>query len=116
MSEINVTPMVDVMLVPYCFYGHCASFDRRCSGRFAKNSCKSDGGKDEPLVVTINKNGDIFFRTQTDLDQLAPAFGDISESAGRSNFVRGDQTIPYGMIMSVIGKLNDPALKGCFDY
>ena len=114
MSEINVTPMVDVMLVLLIVFMVTAPLlTVGVPVDLPKTAANQIGGKDEPLVVTINKNGDIFLQdSKLDLDQLAPRLLAISQNRRDARiFVRGDQTIPYGTIMSVIGKLNGSGFK-----
>ena len=114
MSEINVTPMVDVMLVLLIVFMVTAPLlTVGVPVDLPKTAANQIGGKDEPLVVTINKNSDIFLQdSKLDLDQLAPRLLAISQNRRDARiFVRGDQTIPYGTIMSVIGKLNGSGFK-----
>ena len=114
MSEINVTPMVDVMLVLLIVFMVTAPLlTVGVPVDLPKTAANQIGGKDEPLVVTINKNSDIFLQdSKLDLDQLAPRLLAISQNRRDARiFVRGDQTIPYGKIMSVIGKLNGSGFK-----
>ena len=114
MSEINVTPMVDVMLVLLIVFMVTAPLlTVGVPVDLPKTAANQIGGKDEPLVVTINKNGDIFLQdSKLELDQLAPRLLAISQNRRDARiFVRGDQTIPYGTIMLVIGKLNGSGFK-----
>lgn len=114
MSEINVTPMVDVMLVLLIVFMVTAPLlTVGVPVDLPKTAANQIGGKDEPLVVTVNKNGDIFLQdSKLQLDQLAPRLLAISQNRRDARiFVRGDQTIPYGTIMSVIGKLNGSGFK-----
>ena len=114
MSEINVTPMVDVMLVLLIVFMVTAPLlTVGVPVDLPKTAANQIGGQDEPLVVTINKNGDIFLQdSKLELDQLAPRLLAISKNRQDARiFLRGDQTISYGTIMSVMGKLNGSGFK-----
>ena len=114
MSEINVTPMVDVMLVLLIVFMVTAPLlTVGVPVDLPKTAANQIGGKDEPLVVTINKNGDIFLQdSKLELDQLVPRLLAISQNRRDARiFLRGDRTVSYGMIMSVMGKLNGSGLK-----
>ena len=109
MSEINVTPLVDVMLVllivfmvtaPLLTVGVPVDLPKTDANRIV--------GQDEPLVISVNKKGGLFLQdTEIKLDQLVPRLTAITQNRkGARIFLRGDKNIAYGQVMSVMGALN----------
>ena len=109
MSEINVTPLVDVMLVllivfmvtaPLLTVGVPVDLPKTAANRVL--------GQDEPLVISVNKMGGLFLQdTEIKLDQLVPRLTAITQNRkGARIFLRGDKNIAYGQVMSVMGALN----------
>lgn len=109
MSEINVTPMVDVMLVLLIVFMVTAPL---MTVGVPVDLPKSDAGvlsgQDEPLVVSINANGEVFLQeTQIQLAELAPRLVAISGNNPEARiFIRGDQAINYGRIMDVMSLIS----------
>ena len=63
---------------------------------------------DEPLEITISKNGDIFIQeTEIELEELVPKLTAItSNKLDTKIYVRGDAIIDYGRVMRVLGELS----------
>ncbi|MBI6628615.1 protein TolR [Pontibaca salina] len=110
MSEINVTPFVDVMLVlliifmvaaPLLTVGVPVDLPKT-----AANALPSDS--EEPLTVTLTASGEIQIQTTaTPRDQLIPKLRAIAaERGGKQIFLRADGAIPYQDVMQVMGALN----------
>jgi len=108
MAEINVTPMVDVMLVlliifmvtaPLLTSGVPVDLPKTNSGQLK--------GDDQPLSVSIDKKGRIFLQeTEVQLDELAPRLKAITAAKPDTRiFVKGDAGIDYGRVMEVMGQL-----------
>jgi biopolymer transport protein TolR len=109
MSEINVTPMVDVMLVLLVIFMVTAPLlTVGVQVDLPKTQAAVIPGKDEPLAVTVNKDGNIFLQeTEIDLDALAPRLLAITNNNPEVRiFVRGDQAINYGRVMAVMSTIN----------
>ena len=109
MSEINVTPLVDVMLVllivfmvtaPLLTVGVAVDLPETAANRIV--------GQDEPLVITVNNEGKLFLQdTEIELDKLVPRLSAITQNSKDARiFLRGDETITYGQVMVVMGALN----------
>ncbi len=109
MSEINVTPMVDVMLVllvvfmitaPLMTVGVPVDLPQTAASRMV--------GQDEPLVISVNAEGVLFLQdTEVSLDQLVPRLTAITAAKRTTRiFLRGDRSIAYGQVMQVMGTLN----------
>ena len=109
MSEINVTPMVDVMLVllvvfmvsaPLMTVGVPVDLPQTDAAQMV--------GHDEPLVVSVNAKGEVFLQeTRITLEQLVPRLVAITQNKKDTRiFVRGDKAIAYGQVMEVMGTVN----------
>ena len=109
MSEINVTPMVDVMLVllvvfmvtaPLLTVGVPVDLPKTEASRIV--------GQDEPLVITVRADGTVYLQdTEIAMEQLIPRLAAITGNRTDTRiFVRGDRAIPYGQVMEVMGSVN----------
>jgi biopolymer transport protein TolR len=106
MSDINVTPMVDVMLVLLVIFMITAPLlTAGVHVDLPKTSAAAVQGQDEPIAVTIDRRGRIFIQeSEVTLDTLAPRLSAVTlNNRDIRVFVRGDQGIAYGQVMSVIG-------------
>ena len=110
MSEINVTPLVDVMLVLLVIFMITAPLlTAGVQVDLPKTSAAAVQGQDEPVSVSIDRRGRLFVQeTEVNgLDALAPRLAAITENNHDVRvFVRGDQGIPYGQVMAVIGAVH----------
>jgi biopolymer transport protein TolR len=109
MSEINVTPLVDVMLVLLVVFMVTAPLlTVGVPVDLPKTEAAQIVGQDEPLVITVNAQGKLFIQeTEVDLERLVPRLQAIT--ANRSDtriFVRGDRALAYGRVMEVMGTVN----------
>ncbi len=109
MSEINVTPMVDVMLVllvvfmitaPLLTVGVPVDLPKTEASRIV--------GQDEPLVITMRADGKVFIQdTEIDMSRLIARLNAITDNRKETRiFVRGDKAIAYGRVMEVMGSVN----------
>jgi biopolymer transport protein TolR len=109
MADINVTPMVDVMLVLLIVFMVAAPLlTVGVQVDLPKTQAAAIQGQDEPLAVTIDAKGTIYLQeTPVELDQLVPRLQAIAQGAAdRRIFVRGDQAINYGKVLEVMGMIN----------
>ena len=109
MSEINVTPLVDVMLVLLIVFMVAAPLlTVGVQVDLPKTQAAAIQGQDEPLSVTLDASGVIYLQeTAVVLDQLVPRLQAIAQGASeRRIFVRGDQAINYGKVLEVMGVIN----------
>lgn len=110
MAEINVTPFVDVMLVLLIVF--MVSAPLLTAGvpvDLPSSKAKALTQEDEkPLEVSLNANGDIFVgETPVKKDRLIAMLSAITENnPDRRIYVRGDQGLPYGQVMKIIGDIN----------
>lgn len=113
-SEINVTPMVDVMLVLLIVFMVTAPLlTVGVQVDLPKTKASVLSGHDEPLAVSIDKKGRIYVQdTEVKLGTLAARLAAISHNNPDVRiFVRGDENIDYGRVMEVIGVLNGAGFR-----
>ena len=109
MSDINVTPLVDVMLVLLVVFMITAPLlTVGVPVDLPKTNASQMVGQDEPLVIAVNSEGAVFLQeTKISLEQLVPRLEAITENKKDIRiFVRGDQSIAYGQVMEVMGAVN----------
>jgi biopolymer transport protein TolR len=109
MSDINVTPMVDVMLVLLVVFMVTAPLlTVGVQVDLPKTKAALLSGDDEPLTITVDAEGRVFLQeTELDLDALSPRLVAITgNNPDVRIFVRGDRAINYGRVMEVMGMVN----------
>ena len=109
MSEINVTPLVDVMLVLLVIFMVTAPLlTVGVQVDLPKTKASLIPGEDEPLTISVNAEGTIFLQeTELELAALAPRLAAITgNNPDVRIFVRGDKAISYGRVMEVMGTIN----------
>jgi biopolymer transport protein TolR len=111
MSEINVTPMVDVMLVLLIIF--MVSAPLLTVGvpiDLPQSQAKSLDQDKEPLTVSVNDKGQIFLQnTEIAADDLVAKMQAVAEARGGKEarvYVRGDKKVDYGTMMRVMGRLS----------
>ena len=107
-ADINVTPLVDVMLVLLVIFMITAPLLQvGVPVDLPKTKAEAMQDPDEPLVVSINKEGKIFLQeAELNADQLGPRVAAISNNNPEVKiFIRGDQAVNYGKIAEVLGQL-----------
>jgi len=109
MSEINVTPFVDVMLVLLIVFMVTAPLlTAGVPIDLPQTRARLLGQDREPLAVSIDNAGKVFLQnTEIQVAELVPKLMAISENGYNQRiFVRGDRTVDYGRVMEVMGLLN----------
>ncbi|MBR9970396.1 protein TolR [Magnetospirillum sulfuroxidans] len=107
-SDINVTPMVDVMLVLLIIFMVTAPLlTAGVQVDLPKTDSAPIKGDDQPLSVSIDAHGDIWIQeTKVTLEELAPKLHAITAQKPETRiFIRGDKGIDYGRVMQVMGNL-----------
>ncbi len=108
-SDINVTPFVDVMLVLLIVFMVTAPM---LTVGVPVNLPNSDADSlpddKEPLTLSINSKGEIFIQdTKIGFSELVPKLLAISKNRTDTRiYVRGDKNINYGRVMEIMGKLS----------
>lgn len=115
MSDINVTPFVDVMLVLLVVFMVTAPL--LTSGvqvDLPKSDAKPINDEDrKPLEITIDKDGALFIgEEKVKQDRLVNMLSAMTNSdADRRIFIRADQSLDYGRVMNVLGLLNGAGFR-----
>jgi biopolymer transport protein TolR len=116
MAEINVTPMVDVMLVLLIIF--MVSAPLLTVGvplDLPQTAAKSLDQDKEPLTLSVQLSGKVFLNnTEIAMDELVPKLKAITEARGGMDeriFVRGDTKVDYGTVMRVMGRLSAAGFK-----
>ncbi len=106
MAEINITPMVDVMLVLLIIFMVAAPL--MVAGvpvELPKTSAARVGQSKKPMVVTLTADGRLQIRNEfVSRDQLVPRLRQIHAAEGDAViYVRGDKKVVYGDVMEILG-------------
>jgi biopolymer transport protein TolR len=111
MSEINVTPMVDVMLVLLIIF--MVSAPLLTVGvpiDLPQSQAKSLEQDKEPLTISVTEKGQIFLQnSEIAVDDLVPKMQAVADARGGTDariYVRGDKKVDYGTMMKVMGRLS----------
>ena len=108
-SEINVTPFVDVMLVLLIIFMVTAPLlTVGVQVELPETSADTLPEETEPLTLTINAKGEIFIQeTKVEFEKIIPKILAVSNNRTDTRiFVRGDKTINYGRVLEIMGMLS----------
>ncbi|HEY7459862.1 MAG TPA: protein TolR [Xanthobacteraceae bacterium] len=109
MSEINVTPFVDVMLVLLIVFMVAAPLlTVGVPIDLPESQAKSIEQDREPLTISVNDKGQVFLQnTEIKVDELVAKLKAIAKNGSEERiFVRGDRKVDYGTVMRVMGRLS----------
>jgi biopolymer transport protein TolR len=109
MSEINVTPFVDVMLVLLIVFMVTAPLlTVGVPVDLPKTKAQALSQDREPLSVSVRRNGSIYLQnTQVEEAELVPKLTAIATNGyDQRVFVRGDQSVDYGRVMQVMALIS----------
>ena len=112
MAEINVTPMVDVMLVLLIIF--MVSAPLLTVGvpiDLPQTQASSlDAADKEPLAISVNTKGQVFLQnSEIKVEDLVPKLQAITATRGGADeriYVRGDKSVDYGTMMKIMGRLS----------
>ena len=108
LAEINVTPLVDVMLVLLIIFMVTAPLmSTAVNVDLPKTSASPISQDSEPLNVSVNAQGQVYLQDQQiDLPDLVTKLSAIAkEQKDRRIFVRGDKANTYGKMLEVMGTI-----------
>lgn len=115
MAEINVTPFVDVMLVLLVVFMITAPLlSAGVPVDLPKSDAKAIHDKDnKPLEITLDNKGKIFIgETEVKQSRLVNMLAAMTNNdPERRIFIRADQSLDYGKVMSVLGALNGAGFR-----
>ena len=109
MSEINVTPFVDVMLVLLIIFMVTAPLlTVGVPVDLPESSADSLPEDQEPLTLSINSKGEIFIQEhQVEYDKMIPKILAIAKNRTDTRiYVRGDKTLNYGRVLEIMAMLS----------
>jgi biopolymer transport protein TolR len=112
MSEINVTPFVDVMLVLLIVF--MVSAPLLTVGvpiDLPQSQAKALEQNKEPISISVNVSGQIFLQSsEIKIDDVVPKLKAIIDARGGNPddtiYVRGDKKVDYGTMMKVMGRIS----------
>jgi len=108
-SEINVTPFVDVMLVLLIIFMVTAPLiTAGVKVDLPKSSSSPITDQEEPLVISVTKGGDVYIQDiKIDDNELIARLSAITKSKKNSRIsVKGDKSVSYGVVMRVMSRIN----------
>ncbi|HOJ51013.1 MAG TPA: biopolymer transporter ExbD [Syntrophales bacterium] len=108
LAEINVTPLVDVMLVLLIIFMVAAPMlQMGIDVNLPRVQAKSIDVGEEKLVVTVDGNRDIYLnKVKVPLTGLAPKLSAIFQNRlEREVFLRADKNVPYGFVVEVMAEI-----------
>lgn len=115
MSDMNVTPMIDVMLVLLVIFMVTAPLlTVGVKVNLPTANAPNIPGNETPIVVHINSEGRVFIGdVEVDASTLPAKLKAITKenTADTKIFVRGDKSLPYGTIMGVMGRISSSGFK-----
>lgn len=114
MSEINVTPFVDVMLVLLIIFMVAAPLlTVGVQIDLPETQAKALTSETQPISLSIKNNGQIFLQeTEIPMDEIVAKLGAIAKNGYDERiYVRGDTTADYGDIMRVMGLISQAGYK-----
>lgn len=119
MSEINVTPFVDVMLVLLIIFMVTAPLlTVGVPLELPQAKGKQLEANKEPIVVSVTKQGEVFLgqeeKTPMQLDEIGPKLNAVAGNRGGADeqiFVRGDKSVEYGLVARVMGRIKDAGFR-----
>lgn len=110
LADINVTPLVDVMLVLLVIFMITAPL--MTSGvtvNLPKANAQPLNQDATPITISINEGGNIYLGdAEVPLEELVDKLRALSKNdPARRIFVRGDRSLPYGRIMQVMATITE---------
>ena len=114
LSQINVTPLVDVMLVLLVIFMVTAPIlHQGVSVNLPRVQAGALSGEDVQLVVTVNPQGKVYLNdaAMTPPELLAKLQAVMREQPDRNVYLRADASVPYGDVMRVIAAIRQAGVQ-----
>jgi|SRR3954471_5666651 biopolymer transport protein TolR len=113
-SEINVTPMVDVMLVLLIIFMVAAPLlTVGVPIDLPQAQAKALNSDTQPITVSIKKGGEVYLQeTEIPIEEVVPKLQAIAQAGYNERiYVRGDKTADYGTVMQVMSRISFAGYK-----
>jgi biopolymer transport protein TolR len=114
MAEINVTPMVDVMLVLLIIFMVAAPLlTVGVPIDLPQTQAKALNSDTQPITVSISKGGMVYLQeTEIPIEEVVPKLQAIAQAGYNERiYVRGDKTADYGTVMNVMSRISYAGYK-----
>ncbi len=109
LSEINVTPFVDVMLVLLIIFMVTAPLLQQGIDVNLPQAKGKELAPTERVVITVKRDGKIYLdKTSTTMNELKSRLASISN---RDVFLKADKDVPYGIVVEVMGELREIGIE-----
>jgi biopolymer transport protein ExbD len=108
LSEINITSLVDVMMVLLIIFMLTAPFIQ-AGIKVRLPKAKSTVIKEsEGVILAISKEGDVYINNnKVEMEELTESLRNLKVAGEERVFVRADQDVPYGVVMKVVGNVKE---------
>ncbi|TYR34568.1 protein TolR [Mesorhizobium microcysteis] len=113
-SEINVTPFVDVMLVLLIIFMVAAPLlTVGVPIELPETQARALNAETQPITVSVNQEGQIFLQeTEITLEEIVPKLQAIAQTGYEERiFVRGDRAADYGTVMRVMARISSAGYR-----
>ena len=113
LHEINVTNLVDVILVLLIIFMITAPMMQSGIDINLPRAKATPEDMGEGVVVTITKAQKIYIDERvSNLDRFEGILGDVTQKKGsRSVFLRADEDVPYGLVIDIVGKIKSLGIE-----
>jgi biopolymer transport protein TolR len=114
-SQINVVPLVDVMLVLLVIFMVTAPIlQQGVSVQLPQAKAGALSGEEDQLVVTIDKKGVVYLNDNAiSIDQLGPKLEAVVRlKPDKQVFLRADRSVPYGEVVRVMAAVKSAGVLG----
>lgn len=113
MSDVNVTPMIDVMLVLLIIFMIAAPMmTTGVDVYLPKATAPNVTENEKPTVVNIDAGGRVYIgNTEVEEDTLGIKLKAIVDDLNTRIFVKGDRSLPYGAVMKIMGNISESGFK-----